>query len=258
MKLKILFFPLALILCIVVFIWYIKPEFGKMRSNNANLENKGKELADLIEKEKNVSDLIANLDAQPEKEKIALGYLPQYERQEKIIDLLNFLAGESLLAVSNISVQKASPVKVISGNPEGDKAQNMNMPQLSETSASVSMAGSYENIKNYLGYIFAFGQMNSVESVSISKVSAGESEGEAGENESGSNSGAAILKADIGIKFNYMAPVVSVSGFNDPVFSRSEFDFSIVDEINKTTERGKIVPGIVVDGKGRPNPFYSP
>lgn len=261
MKLKILFFPLTLIICIVVFIWYIKPEFVNIKNNSASLKNKEKELADIIEKEKNVSDLIANLDSQPEKEKLVLGYLPPYERQEKIIDLLNFLANESLLAVSNINVQKDSLAKTNKGNSGGGEpaaASDINMPPVSSAPASVSIAGSYENIKNYLGYIFSFGRMNNIESVSISKVPAEGSESEGDESESGSGGETGVLKADIGIKFHYAAPVASVNDFNSPVFSLSEFNFSVTDDLNKAIEGGKIVPGIVIDVKGRSNPFSSP
>jgi len=261
MKLKILFFPLALILCVVVFIWYIKPEFGNIKNNGANLKNKEKELADMIKKEKNISDLIANLDSQPEKEKLVLSYLPPYERQERIIDLLNFLANESLLAVSNINInaQKGSLAKAASGNSGGGgepgAASDINMPPVSDTPASVSVVGSYENIKNYLGRIFTFGQMNNIESVLISKVPA---EKAMGESESSSDGETGILKADIGIKFNYATSVASVSGFNSPVFSLSEFDFNVTDDLNKAIEGGKIVPGIIIDAKGRTNPFSSP
>ena len=96
--------------------------------------------------------------------------------------------------------------------------------------------------------------MSNINYFSISSLP---SEKKEGEEEAVAGSGTS-LKADIKINFDYLPSPNLIDNFNNPIFSSNSFNFSDVDILKERLARGKVIPEIIVDMKGRPNPFLSP
>ena len=247
-----------MIISIVLFIWFIKPDYSDMQNKRSELKKNKEILANLMEKEKNIESLAFNLESNTEKEKLVLKYLPQIEKQERFVDTLNFLANDSQLAVASINIEKNSIARAAVGisNKAGvtNSDEETIMPPLLSSSVSVSVIGNYENIKNYIQQLYSMEYMSNINYFSISSLP---SEKKEGEEEAVAGSGTS-LKADIKIDFDYLLSPNLIDNFNNPIFSSNSFNFSDVDILKERLARGKVIPEIIVDMKGRPNPFLSP
>lgn len=86
MRIKILIFPFCLIVSFIVLTMYAKPEFSLINQNRATVKEKEKTLEEIKQKNGRIEGLIANLNANAEKEGLILRYLPNIKEEELIVN----------------------------------------------------------------------------------------------------------------------------------------------------------------------------
>lgn len=265
MNVKMLFFPLSVMVTLFVSVLYIKPEIETAMSNYAVVSEKKLMVTDIDQKIENVHALESSLDANKEDEQAILRYLPSEQHEEYVLDGVNFLAMQSGLAVASIDIEKqalpdtgaalaageanADSSVILAPNTDGSVlTQVAAAPVLKTFDVTLDVAGSYENIRDAIEKLSHMDRFQSFSSVSISHAGdTGQSSGD------GASDSANILSASFSIQFSYM-PKVSVKGnVNSPLLSQKEFDFGVVQKLKQYTSA--TVPSIDAGTTGRSNPF---
>ncbi len=266
MKLKILFFPLMLIAAVSVFIGYIWPEIGVMRT----LATENDKLAENLELIKEKKDIVRMLDQElgrnSDKEELVRNYLAMGKNEEKIIDVVNFLAAGSGVSLVNMSIEGGKenaleskedvPVSEQFFNPfentslenDGALAQQDVPVSLGIVPARVIVSGSYGNIKGFLSGLGKASLMNSIKSVDISPQSSGGEEGESGADSDN-------LTAEISGEFYYMKKVRVQNSLGLKILDSPELNFSQVEKIKQSISQS--VPKLEIGEKGAANPFLA-
>jgi Tfp pilus assembly protein PilO len=251
MKLKILFAPFALVLSVILAIWFIWPAYGLLKSQMKDLGEKKETLQSIIDKKKNVQVLVRSLEQNTEREKFIASYLPSKSNEEKIINSVNFLADSHQLNLMSVNIEKPKNTAVVS-NVTTQNLLNNTVDQVVATGSgrkeiqylgtSVSVAGSYEQIVKFVNIMNKSEFLGNVESFEISSQS--------GENQQPSSQS---LNCNLKVNFGYLAPVSIGNDLSAPILSQSKFDFGKLDQvIQSITEKASVLE----DGtKGRPNPF---
>jgi len=262
MSLKIIFFPVALVIAIVVSIWFIKPEIGIINQNKAVLNAKNSALDNVKAKQQNIGSLVNDLNNNKEKEDIVVSYIAKERHEEDVLNKIYDLANQSRVAIlnlalsesrdnnlsSNSSVQSHAPSvserEYLPGDFSEDMTQNI---QLKNISVSIEIMGEYEKIKDFLKNLYLIDRINNNKALSISTASSVDEEG----NEAASNDN---LVASIEAEFGYF-PIGAVNkNSNLEVFSKPKFDFSPADKLIKIINKTSDVEAGVT---GKNNPFIS-
>lgn len=240
MKLKILFFPIALVTSIVLFVWFISPEFSVIKDKVSELKSEEKSLQEIMDKKQNLSSLEANLNRNADKEEFVLSYFPSIKKEERIVNMLDYLAtssGISLLGLEMTCVKTNSALAV--SNPvENSEEILKNKKTVKKIEVELNLAGSYEGIKSFLDQVYKAERANNVYLVNISNQPEGDN---------------LLAKADI--EFSYL-PQIRLSmddNLAEPVFSQKEFNFASVDDLMNLI--GGKIPEIEVGSAGKANPF---
>ncbi|MCD6149628.1 hypothetical protein J7J13_02480 [bacterium] len=238
MRLKIFFFPIALAVSIVLFIWLINPEFSQLKGDKSELDSQKNILREIKVKKQNVNNLNANLDGNSDKEKLVLEYFPSVEKEEEIINMLNYSATSSGIALLdfNADIVKDSSKSFKAAEAEENKAPEV---MVRKTKVKLSLAGSYENIKSFFDRIYKIKRANDISMVNI--FSQPESE---------------KLLAEAEICFSYLPQTHLSLGdeLSDPIFSQKSFNFTVADKVAELTSENN-VSKLEANLAGRSNPF---
>lgn len=260
MKLKIIFFPLILVACIVIFIAYIWPEYQSIRGALTDLNESKATLQEIMGKKSNVDKLKQSLAANRDKENEVLEFLPVSQNEEEIINGVNYLATDSAVNLSNVSFEKKAAVPVSQDedvpsskealfSSEGDESTAISRkPAVRAAKVTISFAGNYENIRTFLEQIYKMEQYNSVSSISIASS-------EAAESEEGEEVAAApgALSASVEADFGYMPSISIGKDYSNPIFTQTSFDFTSYNEMKNFIQEK--VPVLDAGQTGRANPF---
>lgn len=255
MKLKLLFFPIAVIVSLSLIIGFISPEFSNIKEKRNSLKLKERTLKDTIERKQNIISLTNSLDLNQEKEILIKNYLPSSKYEEEIINKVYKIAIDSKVSLidlifSNKGLKNKLPSAVrkeeIILEEEGEK---MLVVEPKEMGVNVELLGTYENVRSFFSNVYAMEKFNNISSIDISKV--GEKSGEEPEEASGSSNN--LLKVTVNINFNYLAPISVNKNYSLEIFSRKNFDFSLADELEKMIV--KKIPSVEVGATGKNNPF---
>lgn len=253
MKLKILFFPIAVVVAMWAAIWVIKPEIIDIQNNQKNLETRNTELLNVKEKQKTINSLISNLDANSDKVKIVNDYMPATRDEEEIINKVYQRAVDAKVTLDKLSVSDSRGKDKVAGIQTGGQAlledEGVNPIKLNFIKAEVMVTGTYENLRTFFNYIHTMEKVNSVNSVKV-----GESES-VGDQDGGPAKPKAKgeLSATMDVDFNFFSPVEVQKSANLSVFSQPEFDFSVADKVKKLL--AEKVADVTVGETGKKNPF---
>ncbi|MFH0969464.1 MAG: type 4a pilus biogenesis protein PilO [Patescibacteria group bacterium] len=260
MRLKIFFMPLAILVAIVMSIWYIWPVAKEIMEKRANLGKVKENLNSILEKKQNLESLKASLDKNKDKEDFILNYLPVSRNESRIVNGINYIATNSGLSLISLAISEVkalenssnvpvntSPVSaellINAGSSEiGETPQNPK-PETRFSEVKTVVSGKYESIKMFLDQLYSMEMLNKISIINISK----------GINEGENQSGSDILVATINIEFGYMPAVHEENGSSLPVFAKNNFDFSAYSKLNESIK--KIVPVLDEGQKGKSNPF---
>ena len=243
MRLKILFFPFALIVSVVLLIWFISPEFAVIKNKADELNSEEKTLREVINKKQNLNSLEASLKSNADKESFVLNYLSSEKKEEEIVNTLDYLAISSGISLLDLAVADTKADKIPSISPVADSAENSeealkNRSAVKEIEVELNLVGSYEGIKSFLNQVYKAEKANDIYFVNISRQPESDS-----------------LLADVKVNFSYLPQVrLNVNdGLNEPIFSQKRFEFAIVDDlINLASSK---IPEIEIDSTGKANPF---
>jgi hypothetical protein len=265
MSLKMIFTPFAILIAIIISIWYIWPLVGEIQIEQKAVEMSKNNLAATINKKGNSEKLRADLDKNKDKEDFILNYLPGSSSEDKMIDGINYLATDSGLSLINISIEKekitstettpasdtlpgANPT--IINNSAGtslgvDPSLIAQKPKINSINVKATVYGKYDSLKIFLNQIYKMEMFNKINSVSISKAQT--------ESSGGETVGDDVLAADIEIKFGYLPPIHGNGNNPSAVFSKSSFDYSSYSKITNLIARK--IPALDEGQKGKSNPF---
>lgn len=178
MKLKILFFPITLILSLTIIIWFIKPQWGEYEIKKGELSKTMEEKQQLEEGMRSLSMALSDYELMDEDSKsFIMNAIPKNNNNDDLIAEIHknvmsssvFLVGTKLKeARTGTSGSKAKKIE------EGDYVS----PELKETVVEAEVVGEYLNVKSFIEKIDMENRFSMPKEVLISKVNENKSEEE--------------------------------------------------------------------------------
>lgn len=261
MGLKLLMVPFSILITFAIIIGFIKPDYTALQEKRTTYAAKLAQAGNMDTLLSNIDALTLALDGQPETERFVLEYFPRKIDQGRVIDMLNFLASRSGVAVVIMNLNEVEenglPDTVVAetimpgvtvGAIEGAPVP----PPLPEIrpkafSAQVTVKGRYENIKEFLGRLAHMNRMHKTRNFFVETEKQGGGSGEDNREEVG------ILTGSFMADFDFFDIRPNQDALYDPVFLNSTFDMSPFETISSwVTEE---VPLLEKPATGRLNPF---
>lgn len=248
MRLKVFLAPFAFLIAVIISVWYLWPLTTDIMSKLDEVKGNQENLNATLLKKENVENLTASLDSNKDKENYILNFIPSAKDEEKIINGLNYLAGDSGLSLIDVSIIDEKAVSSAKGNSAAAALKSQGKtgitppetPAVRFAVADVNVSGKYENIKIFLGQLQRMEMFNKINMLSISRAN-------------NQDPGGDMLIANLGIKFGYM-PYINRTGSNLPqVFSQGNINFSSYSKIRELT--ASKIPVLDAGQKGKINPF---
>jgi hypothetical protein len=272
MSLKLLFVPSLIVLCLILGIGFIKPDFDEFRQKRTALAAKEKEAANVENVVQNVSALNGFLDQHKDQENFVDHYYPSTLDQGRVIDTLNYLASQSGVSVSSMTLAEIETAKqeddLGAGGPltsvgtPGDPlaagpmalVPSYTPPKPKAYEAKVTARGDYANLKAFLERLGSMDRLHDEKSFSIGNdtqsgqtgtpATGGEGEGQPASN---------LLSASFEARFEYLPVDKGVSALTIPVFSQNTIDLKAVESLKSGSLSE--VPELTPASGGKANPF---
>lgn len=275
MKVKILLFPLSLVIALAVGVFWVKPEISSalaLRTQESEAKARLDQMDQVIA---NIDTLDRSLEENASDRQFVETYLPKAGSDDVIVDELNFLSSESgMLLVStdlkpvSSELAKAAAEQVQAENDKAEVAAaspgsltgtEVSNPDLlftnsapdarvRATEVSVSGLGKYDQIKAFIDRVYHANHFQNFVSVDISEkpdVTQGD--------EKSAKLAPDVLSANIVIRFSALPETKISSGVLLDTFKKSAFDLGVVQDL-----RGRVaneLPALDVTPANRANPF---
>lgn len=246
MSLKILMIPFSILMILVLSIGFIKPDWSLVQEKRAVHATKLTQQQNAQMLLDNISALASSVESQKEAEKFLEHYVPKDMDQDRVIDMLNFLAGQSGVVADGITLEKVEKEEAID---ESLLVDEMGLPiippyavKTSSYKAEIAVRGHYENIKEFFGRVAHMNRLHKTRAFAIGKEESNEESSDPG-----------ILKGTFQAEFDYLTPRPVESALNVPVFARGTFDTNPLAAVS--TWVTNTVPLLEKPGTGRANPF---
>lgn len=242
MSIKIVFFPLSVLITIIGSIFWIYPIYNDVADSvsgkKVQLAKEEAALNQVKQRNRNAQSLVSDMDTHSEKVKEVLDYMPTTIEDEHIITSLEGLvakSGSSLTDISKSDTGGGSSVSTVVQNTSNEMLMGENgemlegdldiaqAPELEpeSTTYSLTLFGSYESLRSFVGNVERFFRNAKIDSLAITT---GESDSE----EEGAITD--VLSLAIDIQFGFAKDVKLADTEASPVFQKSSFDFTVVDE----------------------------
>lgn len=252
MKTKILLVPLVITIIVALSIWLVYPAYsnGKngVKEKYEQLKKEQKKLSNIQNKSANAQKLSSQLASLSDKN-ILYGFIPRSDREEEIIDNLNFLASSAGLSVLNFNPEQNT--RLNNSDQSNQDSASESLPVAKTFKAKVEISGSYEAIKQFFGSVNKLSRYNDITILNIKKNVNNQNVNNQGEN---ANVPANTLLADMEITFDILPQAkLSDQNVNDSIFSSSKLDTKIISKIKDA--RNTKVFQLDVGQKGKTNPF---
>jgi hypothetical protein len=276
MKVKLLLFPLSIIVALALAIFWIQPEFTSALSLRDQKNAAEAQLAQIDRVIANIDALDRSLTENAGNEQFVKTYLPKTGSDDVIIDEVNFLAGESgLLLVSTglkpisseivqavtkeaqaaadrAELATASPGSLINtgASPVGTGitfVSSSPKARVRSTEVSVAVFGKYDQIKAFIDRVYHADHFQNFVSVAVAQNA---------EKQASANSAPAapdMLNATIVIRFGVLPETAISRGVFLKTFDIPTFDLAVVSDL-----RGRVTAELpILDAmpSERPNPF---
>lgn len=270
MRLKIFFFPLALVVSLVMAVLYIQPEVTQALANFKEKQKLNQLENDAKTRANNVQLLVQDLKNKASLEESVLNqYLPQKQQSDTLVDAVNFLANKTGVVVEDFTpaetinpVVEAPPVVVTGAGAssqldpsfasENAQPEEVVPPvQMNSVSVNIKGRGAYPNIKDFLTKLAFTNHFNSIDEISIGAES---NTSTTTPTESGQ------LTFDVTVTFSSLPLVGNYKNASaDPakdVFTATSLDTKSVQALNEFLARGAaVVPQMQPVTGGKVNPF---
>ena len=277
MRLKYLFFPVILVLSLIIIAGYIWPEIQTIQKAKGDYAQSAALLAAVKGSQNNIQSIDADLTTNSDKSGLVMAYLPQTKSEERIVDSLNYLATGAGLSVINIGLDKDStpvvpaaplvaPLTSLNGQSADSSAAPAAAPapatpsidnlKVSSANAHVTVVGEYEKILMYTDQIQRMGMDAAITKIDIAPQPAAAAPA-AGQGATPPSGSTPLLTADITIGFSW-APALRNTTFDSNNFTSASFDFTPVDKLQAFISQPpapSAIPQIQATAAGKTNPF---
>lgn len=255
MRLKILVIPFSILISLILVIGYIKPDITEIQEKKVVLEGKIAQTNNVSTLISHVESLSTDLASRSDDQQFVEAYLPQEMDQERVIDMFNFLAGQSGVLVSIMSMKEIQPkvvveetIQVVAGTPMITDGSSVPVPQVKPKvkaySALVEVRGEYTNIRDFfnrLAHMNRFGKMENFSMVTNDDTLEAEAVGPT------------LIKGVFQAEFNYFPMQKVGTALNIPVVNKGAFSDDELSTLRSWVE--SIVSPLENPTTGRPNPF---
>jgi hypothetical protein len=261
MRFKIIFFPLAIAICIVVSINLIWPEVTRNRELITEKEGKQKVLDSHSSERNKIETLRKDIEANKNEETTVLSYLPIRKNEESFVNSVNYLATNSSVILTDLSLEERAVSQInaansnqdvtgskdvlFSSNSAGVSAQNDVANQTRFINSKIKASGTYQNIKIFLNQLNNMAIFNKVNSIAISKP----------ETTTDNAAKTDLLNVDMDIDFGYKPSVTIRENSALPSFPENPFDFSAIKKIESSSVKVTSITDSGLGSTGRENPF---
>lgn len=264
MRLKLLFFPLMLLVSITLVLSFIVPQWEEIKVARKEGDKLAATLADMNQKSRNAGSLLSDIEKNVDRVSYAERYVPKNRSEERIIDSINYLSNGLILFNINLeNVKEETPLVAagvaadVSGNGDGlsdpSLEATVKTPVVSYTKGTILLSGSYESIMTFLSNLHNMEMLSSLDSVVISRADSTSQKAAHISTETAKDASGQTLEAKIAINFASL-PMVNISnGYSHPLFLRSVYDFSTVDKLRENV--ATVMPNLEASGAGKANPF---
>lgn len=280
MSLKILFIPFSLILVLVLSIGYIKPDYDTFLTNQMAVDAAQQQLDQMERRLGNIKSISndfasASTDALGGKnadEVLVDQYVPEAVDQERVVDAFNYLAGQSGILVSSITLEKP-PVAAIAPKEEAMSSQAVLLggagtattgvpldqmialkatyPEPRAYQATIALSTDYASFLGLFNRIYHMNRENEVKSFFLKKDA--EKKDDKGNSLPGDT-----LSGSLVVSFMYYPGLSTTSMQNIealPIFNTAKLDTKAIDAIRSKTESAELPPLTVGSFSARENPF---
>ena len=217
MRLKILMMPLAILISLIIVIGFVKPKIEVFQEKRVQLDTKKSQVQGMATLLENIKTLTTSLDNESASEQLIDRYLPKELDQERIVDMFNYLAMQSGVLVSGMSMKEVIR-SVASETSESDVPVDPSLPVVVSSRpkvkayvGSIEIKGDYVGIKTFLDRVNHMNRFHKILNFSIATPSS-TSEADA----------AGILVARLESQFEYFPAQHYDSALSLPVFSKKE------------------------------------
>lgn len=277
MNVKMLLFPLSLVIAIAVGVFWIQPALTEVLDKRATVDVANQNLQQVQTIAANVAVLSRNLDDNTDREQLIVTYFPKAQDDERMIDVSNFLASESGILLSSVKMELMKSELVQSAAArQSAQSEIKEVGEVSPTSAAatavalapaltlvqsspetrmraedvtLSVLGRYEQIKMFLEKLYRSNRLNQFRAISIQTPS--QSSGNQSEGATAISSD--ILQGTFTVRFSFL-PVASLDeGTYVPIFEKTAFDFKVADDLQGMIT--SVVAPLDVTPSPRSNPF---
>ena len=275
MKVKLLLFPLSIVIALAVGVFWIQPEISSvlaLRTQDAEVVARLVQMDQVIA---NIDTLDRSLAENDGDRQFVEIYLPKVGSDDSIIDEVNFLAGESgILLVStglkpvSSDIAKAAALQVQAESERAEVASNspgsllntgsVASPELVFTKSSpdarlrsievsVSALGKYDQIKSFADRLYHANHFQKFVSLDITQKPQGQLGSES------ASTASDVLSADMILQFGVLPATVVSSGVLLDTFQSPAFKVSVVQDLRARVTNE--LPQLDAVPAERPNPF---
>ncbi|EKE10765.1 MAG: hypothetical protein ACD_15C00204G0017 [uncultured bacterium] len=241
MKLKILVFPLIVVILLYLIIWVIVPKYsgeGGILDTKDKLFRTNEKLKGVMMKEENAASLVQDLNNNSEEQNILLRYLPEKKQDEDVMASINSIAAGSGTMIEGVRMEELDTVddSQIMYDKYGNELPKIQDP-IKNFLVEISLKGGYSNIRQFIFSLASINRLNEMVGLGI----------ESNASEPG------ILNAKLRVRFSYFEKAKEIVEVRDDFFEKGKFDMSVADDIRKNATLG--IPTIDVGAVGRENLF---
>ncbi len=275
MKVKLLLFPLSIVIALAVGVFWIQPEISSALALRTQDADAMARLAQMDQVIANIDALDRNLAENDGDRQFVEMYLPKTGSDDSIIDEVNFLAGESgILLVStglksvSSDIAKAAALQVQAESERAEVASNspgsllntgsVASPELVFTKSSpdarlrsievsVSALGKYDQIKSFADRLYHANHFQKFVSLDITQKPQGQLGSES------ASTASDVLSADMILQFGVLPATVVSSGVLLDTFQSPAFKVSVVQDLRARVTNE--LPQLDAVPAERPNPF---
>lgn len=262
MSLKILILPTFIILEVIIAIGYIKPDIDEILAKRIEIQTAKESVAKLDATVANIRTVGQSVASRAETVNFVGKYYPQALDEERVVDMFNFLAQQSGVAVIKLDITPEEGERVAdtvyndalnSGKTPEEatliaEAAAASAPKI--YSAEVSVFGAYGGIKDFFSRIHHSDRLHTTDGFMIGHQKENQN-GTAEETDADVQPGS--LTGTLTAKFPYVGPQRTRDALNDPLFQSPTFNFKTAEQA--ITFVTAPLPTLESGEGGRQNPF---
>jgi hypothetical protein len=262
MSLKLLILPTFIILSLVIAIGYIKPEVDTILSRRDEIVAQKEALTRVDAVAQNIRSLDQALDARRETENFVLKYFPRSLDEERVVDMLNYLAQQSGVIVTEIIVTEnplvrpdvAAMASADGGtdpaalDPASVAAFEASLPRTYTAKATVF--GAYPNLKDFFSRVYRTDRLHATRQFVVTYR---EKEDANTEEDALLGIQENFLLGTLETDFAYKTEKRAGIALTNPLFQTSSFNFSAADRLIDFVTSP--LPPLEADPAGKSSPF---